>query len=374
MESISTVQIFIYITIWFFLGAVKEPIKLLIQEISRLFLKPIDIVVEGLNNGTNGLKELSPITQEINERLWKTSLDLVGDISSGLENVVYPLNDHIVHVVDLISPEEEKRAWRITGDLMQLLFLTLFLYADLSLSFNNLSVTFPGIRVPEFFSSITFPILVSSIGSSIVLGMIVGDLLGLTYFTEWNRVEGGARKIVWAIVLTTLIVSITFSAMIALGRVSVFINVSNQYYMLSVVAQSLSVIPLLLTTALLYRGAFGLLIIWIALVGLLMLVLQILSFVFRIFRTIVSYLGVFSGIIITAITALLSATLVLVLTLSKYTLQITGSIINAATVILILIFNIVAFIPALLWDTTAGKFLSTNNDKKPETKHDDETL
>jgi hypothetical protein len=172
-------------------------------------------------------------------------------------------------LMELLKPfrtyEQDKsttsiRIQRVVGSLVELLLLLLFLYADLVQSVNTLVYIFPA-DVPPFLRNLVLPLVISSAGTSMVLGVIMGDLLEITNFTSWADLRE-RRKPFLPIILFTLILSILFSVVLSLSRLDI-IQVQNSSPIFSAItslADGLFIIPTLITTSFLFNGTQGILV------------------------------------------------------------------------------------------------------------------
>lgn len=166
---------------------------------------------------------------------------------------------------------------RVVGSLVELLLLLIFLYADLVQSANTLAYLFPA-PIPPFLTNLVLPLVISSAGTSMVLGVIMGDLLGITNLTSWADLRE-RRKSFLPIILFTLILSILFSVVLSLSRLDI-IQIQNSSPIISVVTSlvdGLYIIPTLITTSFLFNGIQGIL----ALLALSIFILRIPVTIFR---------------------------------------------------------------------------------------------
>lgn len=149
---------------------------------------------------------------------------------------------------------------RVLGSLVELLLLFLFLYADLVQSANTLAYLFPT-PIPPFLTNLVIPLVISSAGTSMVLGVIMGDLLEITNLTSWADLRE-KRKPFLPIILFTLILSILFSVVLSLSRLDI-VQIQNTSPIVSVItslADGLYIIPTLITTSFLFNGVQGILV------------------------------------------------------------------------------------------------------------------
>jgi hypothetical protein len=171
-------------------------------------------------------------------------------------------------LMELLSPfktyQQQKstasiNSQRVMGSLVELFFLLLFLYTDLNQSANTFAPLLSA-PIPPFLTNITIPLLISSAGTSIVLGLMIGDLLGLTNLTSWADFRE-RRKPFLAIILATLVISVVLSALLAIGRLDLIKNSPSSILVLTSLAESIFIIPMLITTSFLFNGVKGILVI-----------------------------------------------------------------------------------------------------------------
>ena len=175
-----------------------------------------------------------------------------------------PIRENVKKLINTVAPED-KRIWRVFGALLQMILFGLFIYADAIQGANNLSTLFPNLHIPDPLKDITFSILIASVGVCVALGVILADIFGLTNFAPVDKIQGIWKAIYISIVIITLITAISLSTTLALSRVPSIVQsldagakqslISNASY-----AQSLVILPLLVTTAFLYWGTVGVLI------------------------------------------------------------------------------------------------------------------
>lgn len=190
---------------------------------------------------------------------------ILGDIQSG-EN---RLTDYIFMI---LTPFKEDSAnvnyQRVAGSVIELGFLLLFLYADASFGAQNLALLFPT-DFPDFFKSTALPLVISSVGTTFILGIMIGDLSGLTSLTFWSNFREKKNPYL-AIMLITLIVNILLSLLIAIYQTNLIVllpeNIHSSILPFGFLGQSLIITPMLVTTAFLFNALYGLLTIGASLV------------------------------------------------------------------------------------------------------------
>ena len=155
---------------------------------------------------------------------------------------------------------------RVVGAIIELILLLLFYYADTSLGFQNFSILFSPFltTIPPIFQNALIPLVISSVGTTFTLGLMIGDLSGITSFTSWTNLRE-RKKPFLTIMLATLIVNVFLSSSSAIYQLNLIAN-SPQYFQSAIaiigsLAQSLIIVPMLITTAFLFNGFQGFLVI-----------------------------------------------------------------------------------------------------------------
>lgn len=171
---------------------------------------------------------------------------------------------------------------QIIGALLEFVLLLCFLYADASLAAQTYSVIFNE-PIPVWLNQITIPLIMASSGSALILGVFIGDILGLTHFGAWGLLRGRTGKgAVFGVVLANLLVVIVLAGFVSLYRAEVLGVRSETLRVAALYAQSLVIVPLLITTALLMHGLFGVLVILAILLQLVAIPIAVLLFFSRI--------------------------------------------------------------------------------------------
>lgn len=187
-------------------------------------------------------------------------------------------------LMELLSPfktmqQEKINSQRVVGSVIELGFLVIFLYADASLLAHNLSILFPT-EIPSFLTNTVMPFMIASVGTSMALGLMIGDLTGLTNFTSWAELRERKRTFL-AIMYTTFAIGVVFSTLAVLLMLDTVVIHSQFFLIATSLAKSLIIIPALITTALLFNAVQGILVI-------LAIPLILLRFPITIFRKIIA--------------------------------------------------------------------------------------
>lgn len=149
---------------------------------------------------------------------------------------------------------------RIIGSLIEFVFLCLFLYTGINQTFNTFPFLFPK-PIPPFLTNLAIPLFISSAGTSLVLGLIISDLLGFTNLTSWTNLREN-RKFFLPIILATLIISVVLSSLLALSRLNLIQNSPPIIVVITSLADSLFIIPTLLTGSFLTNGMQGIIVLF----------------------------------------------------------------------------------------------------------------
>ena len=94
----------------------------------------------------------------------------------------------------------------------------------------------------------------ASAGSAFILGIFMGDILGLTHLGLFNK--NAPKPFIW-IISINLVISLALSTLIALSRMELLGTDSESVQTVVNVAQSIVILPMLVTTFLLFRGISG---------------------------------------------------------------------------------------------------------------------
>lgn len=206
------------------------------------------------------------------------------DIQTG-ENAITDLLEKLMTPFKTLQQEKTVIAinnQRVVGSLIELFFLLLFLYTDFNQIANTLNLLIP-VQIPSALTNTTIPLFISSVGTSTVLGLMIGDLVGVTSLTSWAGLQR-RRGPFLSIMLVTLVVSVALSSLLAIRRLDLIINIPQNIQSSVLVATSIGeglyIVPTIITTAFLFNGVQGLLII-------LALPLLLLRFLITIIRKIV---------------------------------------------------------------------------------------
>jgi len=186
---------------------------------------------------------------------------------------------------------EEHQAWEIFGAALYATGLALFIYADISIGANNLELMLGAdegtLNLPVWVRQLVIPLIISSAGSAFALGVVLADLFGATHFARWPE---SLRRPVVAIALLTLLAVLVIAVLIGLSRLTTVegVNLSEvqlaRIQLLGGIAQVIVIVPLLITTALLWWGVLGLAVAWVCLLAVATAPLLVIRFLLAVVR------------------------------------------------------------------------------------------
>lgn len=239
------------------------------------------------------------------------------------------------------KPENKHAGQKVVGALIEFIALLAFLYADASQAAQTYSVLFPTATIPDWLNGIVVPLIVASAGTAFILGIFIGDALHLTHFGNWGNLKGTSRKVFFAVTISNLLVTILLSALVALDR-SDILGVKNETVRtIAIYAQSFVIVPMLITTALLLRGAFGIFV-------LLAILLWLLAIPFAVFEFFIRILGKLLDLGIVSVEFVFSKLLWLTLGAFELVFTIIEKTVQGSFLILIAITTMVFYIPYLV--------------------------
>ncbi len=236
-------------------------------------------------------------------------------------------------------PENKYAGEQIIGASLGFLALLAFLYADAAQGAQTITLLFKE-TIPPFLNSIIIPLVMASAGSTLILGLLIGDSLGLTHLGLFPKTSSKSPLV---IIIANLILSLSLSTIIALTRMELLGTDSQSVKTIVNIAQSIVILPMLVTTFLLFRGLFGIYVALSAILALLSVPLVILELFIRILSDLLRS-GLLGGsFIITRIIWLTLGALELVFFLLEVALK--GSF-----AVLIYIVVGIFFIPSLIFN------------------------
>lgn len=366
--QLTTPQIIGLVIAWFVLGAAFDFFKILLT----FGGKYISFVPKIIKDKSRMTKKNFSGDKEVKTQFVSDFIDVVettfGDIKKSflawsmnfLRQVVKPENENnddvdtkVNEIVEKQStgkgeefsvfdnrPENKNAGQKVVGALIEFIALLAFLYADASQSAQTYSVLFPTSTIPDWLNNIVVPLIVASAGTAFILGIFIGDALHLTHFGNWGSLKGTSRKIFLTVTISNLLITILLSALVALDR-SDILGVKNETVRtVAIYAQSFVIVPMLITTALLLRGAFGIFV-------LLAIFLWLLAIPFAIFEFFVKLFGKFVDLGIVSVDFVFSKLLLLTLAVFELVFNILEKTIQGSFLVLIAVTTMVFYIPYL---------------------------
>jgi hypothetical protein len=340
--------------------------------------EPVKNLLKAIGKNADSLltksTQVGNTVQKTNNQVFKTLEHVLDLCVDALSNGISALQAQIIHVSHQLSKEKGNLASRILGSLINLTAMLIFLYADAALGFQAVQTLFPDITVPDIFRNIGIALVAASVGTIFALGMLFWDTLGLSDFTPLAKMKGFAKGVFIGFVVTNALATLICVFLIALNRASLVASLVNlasfspavqgEIHRLASMAHSLLVIPMLVTTFMMLRGIFGLLVIYTVLVGVISLLFQFVRLLLKILRRVVSGTGM-SEVMATGL--LLSITNLVLMGLG----WIFGVVIASAaasTEILQKLLDVVTTPPVVIWDFVSPlikKLLSRNFQPAP---------
>lgn len=234
-----------------------------------------------------------------------------------LKKLVYTLNNAcsglvfgIKHLIKQLTPDSELAGWRMLGAMVELTALALLVFADASISANNYVAIDPNAKIPDFLKGLSIPMLMASTGGALIMGMITGDFLGLSHFGLWKQTKGIAKAGIVITVLITFLLIMILSLGQGLSRIETLTVLTDEFRasirFWGAVAQSVLIIPLLITTFFIFRGLGGIFVILIIIFGGLWLILQIFRLIVELFSIALGLGGISAATVIKLLGILLA--------------------------------------------------------------------
>lgn len=325
------------LVVYFLVAWAKKHVDRLFMMFSgdeKSLIGTVNVFFVDVAQSTNSLR--ITVKDFLNESAIKKTNDLVDTIVEGLKVFAGNIGDHTAAVIDTVFGKKgEQRSWRVAGALIQLLFLALFVYADISQGYNSLTgaEVFEDLDIPEAFQSLAIPILVSSIGSIAALSLVLFDLYGMTHFIPWEWLWDvwtkrygkesmeRFRKSLIKIVITTMVVAPIFGLMISMGRITSFVEVSEAFQkfidLMVGIAQWLIMLPMLVTTIFLMWGVTSLLLVYSLILNFFRVVPWVVALLLRVLDVVLRVIGFVIGVLIEILSFIVEKLFVLLASLIK---------------------------------------------------------
>jgi hypothetical protein len=257
-----------------------------------------------------------------------------------VKSYLVPCENSVISIFNR-SSENKYAGQQIIGALIGFVALLAFLYADAAQGAQTYSLLFDE-DIPQFLNSIILPLVMASAGTAVILGLFIGDMLGLTHLGLFK--QNTPRYFLWIMCLN-LIVSLTLSTIIALARRELLDITATGARPWINVAQSVVILPMLVTTFLLFRGISGIYVVLSFILAIFALPFGVFEFFVRVSADLVR-LGVIGGtLLFTRITWLAVGALELLFGLLEL-------VVNGSFAVLTYIFAGLFFIPYLIFRIT----------------------
>ena len=330
--QLTPVQWFIILLLWISLGMVLDVLKLLVavagntsgrasetlKDVSRVGRVKV-ITVDARALEMKVVKSIARVFGEIKCSLFSWSINFLRQVVEperpNEENAlpekdetitrIEPGDDpYLVSCGDGISsifnqqPENRWAGQQLIGALIGFFALLVFLYADSAQGAQTFALLFNG-SVPPLLNSIIIPLVTASAGSALILGLFMGDILGLTHLGLFKKDAPMAFRYV---IVVNLIVSLLLSTIIALARMQLLGTGSQGVKTFVNIAQSIIILPMLVTTFLLFRGISGVYVVLSFILALLAIPFAVVEFFTRVLSDLLRF-GIIGGtFLITRIT------------------------------------------------------------------------
>lgn len=272
------------------------------------------------------------------------------------------------------APENKYAGQQIIGAIIGFLALLAFIYSDAAQGAQTYILIFNVGEIPVFLNSIIFPLVTASAGSAIILGIFIGDMLGLTHLNLYKK-EETPKYFLWIIVVN-LALSIAISTFIALARMKLLGTESEFIDTMVNIGQSIVILPMLITTVFLFRGLNGIYVVLAAILAALSLSFGVFEFFINISKDLIRSGLIGGNFIITRIIWLTIGTIELVFLLLELAIKGSFSVLTYLLVGVLFIPNLIfriilrvfrqdEFYKAFLDDLLKTKLKSDINDKDP---------
>lgn len=312
-----------------------------IKDITKVFGR---VKCSLLSWSTNFLRQVvepetsSEANLEVDTAFLDTSAkQIVGERREKEDTYLYPCDNDIKSIFDK-SPENKYAGQQIIGALIGFIALLAFLYADAAQGAQTFKLMFKEGKIPWFLNDIIIPLIMASAGSALILGIFIGDILGLTHLGLFNR--KAPKPFIW-IISVNLVLSLALSTFIALVRMQLLGTDSESVQTIVNIAQSIVILPMLVTTFLLFRGVSGAYVVLSIILSLLAAPFGLFEFLTRVLIDLIR-LGIIGGnFIITRIIWLTVGALELIFLLLELAIKGSFSVITYLLVGLFFIPNLI---------------------------------
>jgi hypothetical protein len=216
--------------------------------------------------------KVSPAVKDGNARLFKALKQMFDIVLEMLNSAVEVLDQAVLQVSKQFTSQREMLPSQILGAVFSFVLLLAFIYADAALAFQAIQTLFPGVIVPEMLRDIGVALVASSVATIAALGMMFWDAAGFTHLTPLSQLKGLAKGSFIGVVVLTSSFTLACTLLIALNRAPILAElvrlagfdpaVRGEIHRWASLAQSLVIAPVLVTTFMMFRGVFGLFVLY----------------------------------------------------------------------------------------------------------------
>lgn len=168
------INLVIALVCWILLAAVGKPLNEGLGNVQKGIGDLFEAVIKLLERAGGGAHQTSSTAQQTNKKFWQGVEAIFNKIIDALNTVTSVLRGHWSEVADQLG-SRENRPWRGIGALVYLAAMIVFVYADMIQGANNVAALFRDIDLglPDFLTNLVIPLLTASVGSAVMLGMII---------------------------------------------------------------------------------------------------------------------------------------------------------------------------------------------------------
>jgi hypothetical protein len=304
---------------WILLAITRAPMEKLLRQAGSTVVAPFTKSADTLAQAAPQAAQMAPMAQDVNDRFGKAVDALLDRLLKSIKCVESGLRTHIESLLTTICPDPTYRVWRVLGSFINVMALVMFLYADTAQAANNMVTLITTESIPGPLRNVMIPLLISSAGTTLILGMMLGDFMGVTHFDIWGEVKGKRRVFLVGVVILNLLMTISCAMLLSLNRFKMLTNgdamtrlpdgLSASIHQLAALSQSLVIIPLLITTTMLFRGFVGVVALYAVVVRVVLLTFHLAGLCCDMIKIAVTF-GVVSGdVLIRIVTLILQLTL-----------------------------------------------------------------
>lgn len=303
----TTTNIMLIFALWLFLGISSVLIHAILAELKRVFSDILTIITNILDVFSYNVNRYSVKDGELSELknlLIHFFYNLSAIFRNTIDSILSVFDPSVAEIAAFINrrgdlknfdflselsiehfrTEQRKnhlivKYQKIFGAAIELVFLVLVMQAVASESSRLFMSLDSNYQIPVFLTSSFSPSLIAAIVPIIAMGMYMGDILGLTYFTNLTTIKGRAKKVFLSMVVITIFFSLIVLILWLLSSTGIIYSTEKGITVL----QTLFYIPLVTTLFFLAGGLRGLLIVIAAVILIFQILSEIASLFFRIF-------------------------------------------------------------------------------------------